>query len=67
MRTTSDVLKEKSHADCIADLMQFLVIAEQNNDWYGGVTAKAALESVQVMMGYDDEKFTKLKNIFEVG
>jgi hypothetical protein len=64
MQTTADVMAEKSHTDCIMDLMQFLVIAEQENDMYGFVTATQALESVQVMLGYDLEKFTKLKEIF---
>ena len=67
MRTTADAIAEKSHTDCLMDLMQFLVIAYQENDTYGMVTAEQALESVQVLLGYDDEKFTALKKIFVIG
>lgn len=64
MQTTADVMAEKTHSDCIMDLMQFLVIAEHENDMYGFVTATQALESVRVMLGYDLDKFTKLKEVF---
>ena len=66
IKSSKDMLAEKSHTDCLIDLMQFLVIAEQENDMYGMVTATQALESLQVILGYDDEKFEQLKNIFRV-
>jgi hypothetical protein len=65
-KSTEDMLAEKSHTDCIMDLMQFLVIAEHEGDMYGMVTATQALESVQTLFGYDDDKFEKLKDIFRM-
>lgn len=66
MLTTKDVMNQKSMNDCIMDLMGFLVIAEQQNDQNAGVTATQALESVQVMLGYDDERFEQMKDVFRI-
>ena len=65
IKNTQDVMSEKSHDDCIVDLMAFLVCAENDDAMYGAVMASQALESVQVLLGYDNEKFEKLKEIFK--
>tara|TARA_R110000851_G_scaffold17372_1_gene55173 strand:+ start:104 stop:316 length:213 start_codon:yes stop_codon:yes gene_type:complete len=66
IKNTQDVMNEKSQSDCIIDLMSFLVGAESDCAMYGMVTADAALESVQVILGYDDDKFKKLMDIFKL-
>jgi|TARA_R110000851_G_scaffold276910_1_gene429975 hypothetical protein len=64
IKNTQDVMNEKSQSDCIMDLMAFLVCAESDRAMYGAVDASAALESVQVLLGYDNDTFDKLKDIF---
>jgi hypothetical protein len=66
IKGTNEILAEKSYDDCFADLLKFLVIAEQEEEMYGFCTATMALESVRVIMGYDQEKFEKLKNIYNI-
>jgi hypothetical protein len=61
MRTTSDEMFAKSQTDCIVDPMAFLVNADLDGAIYGAVHTSAALELVQVMLGYDEDKFEKLK------
>lgn len=66
IKTTQDVMNEKSQSDCLVILMSFLVCAENDNAMYGGVMADDALRSVQVILGYDDDTFEKLKDIFRL-
>ena len=66
IKTTQDVMNGKSQSDCLVILMSFLVCAENDNAMYGGVMADDALRSVQVILGYDDDTFEKLKDIFRL-
>jgi hypothetical protein len=66
IKTTQDVMNEKSQSDCIVDLMAFLVCAENDDAMYGGVMADDALKSVQDILGYNDDTFEKLKDIFRL-
>jgi hypothetical protein len=66
IKTTQDVMNEKSQSDCLVILMSFLVCAENDNAMYGGVMADDALRSVQVILGYDDDTFEKLKDFFRL-
>jgi hypothetical protein len=66
IKTTQDVMNEKSQSNCIIALMSFLVCAENDNAMYGGVMADDALKSIQAVLGYDDYTFEKLKDIFRL-
>ena len=64
IKTTQDVMNEKSQSDCLVILMSFLVCAENDRAMYGGVMADDALNAVQDILGYNKDQFDKLKDIF---
>lgn len=64
MKTTQDIMEEKSFSDCLMDIMPFLTWAADTDEILGGVNGKDALESFRVLLGYDEETFAKLCNIF---
>lgn len=64
MKTTKDFLNESNYSDVIIDIMAFLVSAEEDNAMYGGIKASTSLIAFQNLLGYDDDVFEKLKDVF---
>jgi hypothetical protein len=65
MKTTKDFLTGMDLSDCIINIMAFLVSAEEEDVMYGGIKATESLIAFQTILGYDDAKFAKLKEIFK--
>lgn len=64
MKNTEDMLKEPSVSDCLMKIMPFLVWSADMGDVQGGVNADEALESFRYLLGWDEDRFEKLCDVF---
>lgn len=67
MKNTSEIEDDaEKYLSSLCSLMSFLVYANTDSpQYFGGVSSTDALEAMQNVIGYDDEKFKSLKKIFE--
>lgn len=64
MKTTEDALKAPDINDSFITLGAFLAWAAEDGEMYGGYTGEQALEALQHILGWDNDKMTKFVEIF---
>ena len=67
MKGTEEILAEKAFNDCLYDIMSYLVYSADEGYMGGGVEATSALDSFRIVLGYDQDKFSALCDIFRSG
>lgn len=63
-QTTEDFANGKDFGDCLMDIIPFLVWSVDADEVQGGVKAKDALESFRHILGWDEERFEQMCELF---
>ncbi len=63
-KTTQDFIENPGLSDCLMNIMPFLVWSADMDEIHGGVHARDALASFRHILGWEQERFDALCDIF---